>query len=137
MVRAAPEQPYKEPQFASSGKISPDRSSLELTKYRWGVVLMLWLVCFFNYADRQAIFSVFPMLESEMGLSRTQLGLVGSAFMWVYAAFAPLAGLFGDRLRRKTLILTGLGFWSLITGLTGTAGSLWQLVLFRATEGFG
>jgi hypothetical protein len=31
--------------------------------YRWQVVAMLWLVCFFNYADRQAIYAVFPLLE--------------------------------------------------------------------------
>ena len=52
---------------------------------------MLWLVCFFNYADRQAIFSVFPRLESEFGFDPVQLGLIGSAFMWVYALAAPLA----------------------------------------------
>src|SRR5262249_30497818 len=28
------------------------------TRYKWLVVLMLWFVCLFNYADRQAIFSV-------------------------------------------------------------------------------
>jgi hypothetical protein len=37
--------------------------------YKWWAVAMLWFVCFFNYADRQAIFSVFPLLKSEMGLS--------------------------------------------------------------------
>jgi hypothetical protein len=30
--------------------------------YKWLVVAMLWLISFFNYADRQAIFSVFPLL---------------------------------------------------------------------------
>ena len=30
--------------------------------YKWWVVAMLWLISFFNYADRQAIFSVFPLL---------------------------------------------------------------------------
>ncbi len=70
---------------------------------------MLWFVCFFNYADRQAIFSVFPLLKSEMGLSDVQLGIVGSSFMWVYAGFGPIAGLIGDRLRRKTLIISGPG----------------------------
>jgi MFS family permease len=98
---------------------------------------MLWFVCFFNYADRQAIFSVFPLLETEMGLSKTQLGYVGSAFTWVYAAFAPVAGVIGDRFRRKTLILGGLGFWSIVTGLTGISTRFWHLILFRATEGFG
>jgi len=32
------------------------------TAYRWQVVAMLWLVCFFNYADRQAIYAVFQGL---------------------------------------------------------------------------
>ena len=46
---------------------------------------MLWFVCFFNYADRQAIFSVFPKLKEEFGFSKVELGLIWSAFMWVYA----------------------------------------------------
>jgi MFS family permease len=105
--------------------------------YRWWVVAMLWFVCFFNYADRQAIFSVFPLLKSEMGLSDVQLGIVGSSFMWVYAGFGPLAGLVGDRLKRKTLIIGGLVFWSLITIATALSTDYTHLVIFRALEGFG
>ena len=33
-------------------------------RYAWQVVAMLWSISFFNYADRQAIFSVFPLLEN-------------------------------------------------------------------------
>lgn len=105
--------------------------------YRWWVVGMLWLVCFFNYADRQAIFSVFPLLKEEMGLSNVQLGIVAGAFMWVYAAFGPIAGLIGDRFNRKTLILGGLLFWSVITLATALSTEYWHLVLFRALEGLG
>jgi predicted MFS family arabinose efflux permease len=53
---------------------------------------MLWGISFFNYADRQAIFSVFPLLEKEMGLTTVQLGLLGSSFAWVYGLGAPFAG---------------------------------------------
>jgi MFS family permease len=105
--------------------------------YKWWVVAMLWFVCFFNYADRQAIFSVFELLKSEMNLSDVQLGIVGAAFMWVYAGFGPIAGLIGDRLRRKTLIIAGLTFWSLITIATALSKDYSHLVLFRALEGFG
>ncbi|MEP7272957.1 MAG: MFS transporter [Acidobacteriota bacterium] len=105
--------------------------------YKWFVVALLWFVCFFNYADRQAIFSVFPLLKSEMKLSDIQLGIVGAAFMWVYAGFAPLAGLIGDRLKRKTLIIGGLVFWSVITIATALSTDYVHLVIFRALEGFG
>jgi MFS family permease len=105
--------------------------------YKWLVVVMLWFVCLFNYADRQAVFSVFPLLKQEMNLSDVELGIVGSAFMWMYALALPLAGVVGDRLPRKTLILGGLLFWSFITWATALATEYWHLVLFRALEGFG
>src|SRR3989441_4940009 len=87
-------------------------------RYKWWVVFMLWLICFFNYADRQAIFSVFPLLKQDLHLSDTQLGQLGSSFLWVYATAAPVAGMIGDRFRRKTVILGGFFLWSVITILT-------------------
>ena len=105
--------------------------------YKWWVVFMLWFICFFNYADRQAIFSIFPKLKSEFGFDPVQLGLIGSAFAWVYAAGAPIAGYVGDRLRRKDLILGGCLFWSFITVTTSWCSKLWQFVTVRALEGVG
>ena len=98
---------------------------------------MLWFVCLLNYADRQAVYSVFPLLKTEMGLDDVRLGVVGSAFMWVYAAALPLAGVAGDRVSRKLLILGGLAFWSLVTLLTACARRYEHLVAFRALEGLG
>lgn len=105
--------------------------------YRWAVVAMLWLVCLFNYADRQAITAVFKPIKEEMQLDDVQVGIVGGAFMWVYSAALPLAGLIGDRVNRKLLILGGLVFWSVVTLATAWAQTYWQLVLFRALEGLG
>jgi MFS family permease len=107
------------------------------SRYPWFVVAMLWFVCFFNYADRQAIFSVFPVIKTEMHLSDVQLGVIGGAFMWLYAASGPLAGLVGDRISRKTLILGGLLFWSAVTLSTAFCQTYWQLVAVRAVEGLG
>jgi MFS family permease len=120
----------------STAQIESQRTALP-RNYKWWVVFMLWFVCFFNYADRQAIFSVFPKLKEEFGFDKFQLGLIGSAFMWVYAGAAPLAGFIGDRFRRKDLILGGFLFWSIVTVTTGWARKLWQLIAIRATEGFG
>src|SRR5881392_553204 len=106
-------------------------------RYKWWVVFMLWFICFFNYADRQALSGVAPKLKEEFGFTNDALGLIGSAFMWVYAAAAPLAGFIGDRFRRKDLILGGCLFWSFVTVMTGWCGKLWQFVSVRALEGFG
>lgn len=104
---------------------------------KWAVVALLWFVCFFNYADRQAIYSVFPLLKTEMGLTDLQLGVVGASFMGVYAAAAPLAGIVGDRFARETIIIGGLIFWSAITLATALSTQYSQLVLCRALEGLG
>ena len=105
--------------------------------YKWWVVFMLWFVCFFNYADRQAIFAVFPALEKEFNFTATQLGQIGSAFGYVYGAGALFAGFVGDRFARRHLILGGCLFWSFITVTTAWCGKAWQFVTVRALEGLG
>jgi MFS family permease len=105
--------------------------------YRWQVVLMLWAISFFNYADRQAIFSVFPLLQKSMSLDNVQLGLLGSAFAWVYGLSAMFAGTIVDRVRRKTAILGGLYVWSTICAATALFSSFRGLFAMRALEGLG
>ena len=101
------------------------------TREKWVVLGMLWLVCCLNYADRQAISSLFPLLEKDFGFTKAELGLIGSAFMWVYAFSSPFLGFAGDRRSRKGLIVAGCLLWSLMTGVTGFCASLWQFVAAR------
>jgi len=105
--------------------------------YKWFVVGMLWWIAFFNYADRQAVYSVFPLLAREFHMSDTQLGMLGSSFAWVYGIAAPLAGSIVDLVRRKTAILAGLQVWSLVCMATAVSRNFVQLFLFRAAEGLG
>lgn len=98
---------------------------------------MLWLICFFNYADRQAIFSVFKSLETEFGFDKEQLGMIGAAFTLVYALSAPFAGQTADRLSRKLVIIGGLYIWSAVTGFTSVCSKLWHFILVRGAEGLG
>ena len=105
--------------------------------YKWYAVAMLWWIAFFNYADRQAIFSVFPLLKKEFGLDPVQLGLLGSSFAWVYGLSAPFAGAIVDRVRRKSAILGGLHAWSLICMATALSRNFSALLFFRSAEGLG
>src|ERR1700733_11843312 len=105
--------------------------------YRWVVVLLLWMVCFFSYADRQAFFSIFPLLQKEMTLTTVQLGLLGSSFAVVYGLGGPFAGFVVDKIRRKTAILGGLQMWSIICVLSALSRNFFQLLIFRASEGIG
>jgi MFS family permease len=105
--------------------------------YKWYVVGMLWLICFFNYADRQAMSSVLPLLEKEMGLTTVQLGWLTAAFAWVYGLSAPFSGNIADRIKRRTAILGGLQAWSVVCAATALATNFFQLVFFRSLIGLG
>ena len=118
----------------SSGPLDRPR---DLRRNPWMVVGLLWFCGFFNYADRIAVYSVFPMIQDEFGLSKADLGAVSSSFMIVYALMAPLAGYIVDRRPRRGLIVLGLGFWSLVCAGTALARNYGQLLFFRAAEGLG
>lgn len=103
--------------------------------YKWIVVAGLWLACTLNYADRQLIFTVFPPLGKEFKLSDSSLWVLSGSFMWVYALVGPVAGFICDRLRRRTLILCALLFWSLTVAATAWAQQYWELVAGVALSG--
>src|SRR5580698_10027084 len=107
------------------------------SNYKWHMVAMLWWIAFFNYADRQSVFSLFPLLSREFNLSDVQLGLLGSSFAAVYGITAPLVGFVVDRMPRKIAILGGLRVWSVICMATAVSRSFAQLLFFRAAEGLG
>ncbi|WP_047490561.1 MFS transporter [Terriglobus sp. TAA 43] len=116
---------------------SDDPKNGHASSYRWWLIAMLWCVCFCNYADRQAIFSIFPLLRTDLHLTDLQLGVVGSSFMWMYALAGPLAGWLSDRVSPRNVILGALAFWSVVTGATAVCHSFGSMVLFRTLGGLG
>lgn len=105
--------------------------------YKWAIVLMLWFVSFFNYADRSAITAIFPILSTQYHFTNAELGLLSSSFLWVYACSAPVVGFLGDRFSRKAVIIGGLVFWSVVTFITPFGGTIGMFIFFRALTGLG
>jgi MFS family permease len=104
---------------------------------KWFTIALLWFVFLFNYADRQAIFSVFPLIKGELKLTDVQLGILGACFMWVYAICGPFTGWLADRISRKKLIIGSLLFWSIVTGITAIAPTYREMLICRALGGLG
>jgi predicted MFS family arabinose efflux permease len=105
--------------------------------YPWVLVGLLWCVCFLNYADRQAIFSVFTPLKREFHLSDLRLAMLATAFIWVYALSGPATGWVADHASRKRIIIVALAFWSAITAAVSVAPGFRTLVSLRALSGLG
>jgi MFS family permease len=101
------------------------------------LLALLWGVAFLNSADRSILTTVLPQLRDEFGLSGTQLALLGSVFFWIYAVAAFVFGRIGDGARRSRVILYGLVFWSIATGLTALSTGFAMILAFRGLVALG
>ena len=119
---------------ASPLEAAPDHGGVA-ARLAWATVAFLWLAYFLNYLDRQIVFSIFPVLRSELGFSDTQLGLVGTLFIWVYSLCMPITGRLADVVRRDRLVISSLVLWSLATLGTGLSRSAPAFLFWRAVMG--
>ncbi len=99
------------------------------------LVAFMWFAYFLNYCDRQAVFSMFPSLKADLGMTDKQLGLTGAMFLWVYAFGCPIAGQLADRFSKRLLVVLSLIVWSLVTVATGFASSAFMMLGLRAAMG--
>ncbi len=101
------------------------------------ILLILTLIHFINYVDRQVIFPLFVFLKPEYNLSDFELGILGSAFIIVYSFASIPLGILADKKNRKKIIGFGVLFWSIVTTLTGFAKNYLQLFFSRAFVAVG
>lgn len=99
------------------------------------MVGLLWLVGCLNYIDRMMIMTMRSSLVEAIPMSDVQFGLLTTLFLWVYAAFSPLAGYLADRLNRSMVIVVSFMVWSIVTWLTAYSKTYEQLLATRALMG--
>ncbi|TMD23193.1 MAG: MFS transporter [Chloroflexi bacterium] len=92
---------------------------------------------FLNYLDRYILPAVATKIQGEFHLTDSQVGLLGSAFLLVYAVATIPFGIWADRGVRKTVVAVGVTIWSLATLFTGLARNYVQLFMARAVLGIG
>jgi MFS transporter, Spinster family, sphingosine-1-phosphate transporter len=91
----------------------------------------------FNYIDRYILAAVLPSVQKTLEINDGDAGRLFTAFMLGYFVTSPFFGYLGDRGSRKWLIALGIFIWSLGTVLTGYAGSLAVMLLYRGMVGVG
>jgi MFS family permease len=105
--------------------------------YSWILIGLLWTAAFLNSAGRQILITVLPQVRAEFGLSATQLALINSVGFWIYAVCALIFGRLGDATHRSRLIVAGLAFWAIATGMVSVATGLITLIVIRGLVAAG
>lgn len=100
-------------------------------------LIVLTALNLLNYADRNVLFAVQPLVQAEFHLSKTQIGYLTSAFLGFYMVAAPFVGPLADRYSRKLIIVLGAVFWSGLTLLTAFTHNYTELLVRHTLVGIG
>ena len=101
------------------------------------LVLLLSVGVFINYVDRGNLATAAPLIQGELHLSASQLGVLLSAFYYGYVlAMAPV-GWFAEKYGAKRVLATGAIVWSIATLFTGVVSTFAGLLLLRLLMGGG
>jgi len=100
-------------------------------------LLLLTALNLLNYADRNVLFAVQPLVQNEFHISKAQIGYLTSAFLICYMLAAPFVGPLADRYSRKIIISLGAIFWSGLTLLTAVTHTYTELLVRHTLVGIG
>lgn len=106
--------------------------------YRGYVLALLVAVGVTGWVDRNVLAALLESIKADLGLSDTDLGLLGGvAFGLFYAAVGLPVARLADAGNRRNLIAVALGLWSIMTAFCGLAASFPTLFLARVGVGIG
>lgn len=101
------------------------------------VVALLTLAAFINYVDRGNLATAGPLIQDQLRLSHTELGLLLAAFFWSYAPAQLPAGWLAERFDPRRVLAAGLAIWGAATALTGLGTGFIVLLALRMLLGLG
>ncbi|MEW2915544.1 MFS transporter [Ruegeria sp. ANG10] len=105
------------------------------TRFRWTIIVLLFLINTINYVDRSAISYAAHVIQSEFGLSSSHLGLVLGAFGIGYFLTTLPGGYLADRFGARITFTIAVLFWSVAIGLSGAATGFAMLYCARMALG--
>jgi predicted MFS family arabinose efflux permease len=109
-----------------------------LTDSRAYVLFILVVVYTFNFIDRQIVGILAVPIKADLGLTDTQLGLMGGlAFALFYTGLGIPVAMMADRFSRTWIMTAALTIWSAMTAASGLATNFWQLFAARLGVGVG
>ena len=119
----------------SESKRTKDRNKVKNLRY----LVLGWLVVagLLNYLDRSAVSIAAPEMIRELGLTKTDIGLLGTVFSWTYAFFQLPAGYLIDKFGPKKMYFIAVAIWSIATSMMSLGHSMAHFVLFRVLLGIG
>ena len=104
---------------------------------RYWLIVGTFLMSMLLYVDRACMSAAKPAVAGDLGFSETEMGWVFAAFSLGYALFQTPAGAAADRFGPRVVLSVVVCLWSVFTGLTTAARTLWAMLAVRFLFGAG
>jgi MFS family permease len=101
------------------------------------VVLLLAAVLFLNYVDRGTLSTAAHLIQADLVLNDSQMGILLSAFFWSYCFTQIPMGWLAERIGGHRVLAGALAVWAMATMLLGLAHSFFMLLALRVLLGVG
>jgi MFS family permease len=101
------------------------------------IVFLLAAVLFINYVDRGALPTATHLIQGDLHLNFTQMGMLLSAFSWTYTCSQIPVGWLAERYGAHRILAAGLILWASATILVGFAHTFAMLLVLRLMLGIG
>ena len=101
------------------------------------VLSLLCAMYFLLFINRTNIAIAGPLMQADLKLSNTELGLAFTAFAYPYAAFQLFGGMLGDKFGPRLTLALSVFIVFLATAWTGAVGGMASLFLARTLLGIG
>src|SRR5215210_8038259 len=88
----------------------------------WGLMAVLCGVLFLDGLDVSMVGMALPSIESDLGLSTSQLQWIVSGYVLGYGGFLLLGGRAADLLGRRRVLLIALAVFTVASALGGVGG---------------
>jgi MFS family permease len=106
--------------------------------YAWYVVSILTGAYVLSFLDRQILALLVDPIRRDLGISDTQVSLLGNLAFGIFYTFLGLPiGRAADRHSRRGIIAAGISIWCCMTAACGLARTFPQLFLARVGVGVG
>lgn len=104
---------------------------------RWGILAVLVVSLLVVVLDNTVLNVALKTLQDDLGASQSQLEWAINSYTLVFAGLLFTAGILGDRLGRKRMLMLGLTLFGSASLLSAYAQSAGQLIGARALMGVG
>ncbi len=95
----------------------------------------MWAGYAFYYFTRKSFTFAMPLMQSELGLGKFELGLLGSILYLSYGASKFLSGMLGDRSNPRYFMSIGLILTGVFNIFFGMSSAFWAFALFWGLNG--